>query len=360
MKKFKLLSIFLITASFGFAQNDIVAVSGKDSKQIQFNDFRFLDVDSKTHQTISKKNYTFDDQVVGMTMDIKQENLVFIGKNSPDIFTYNLNNQSFNKIYSSGKSFSNCDLGKQFSRMTTDIKGVMYALNNNSTQLISIELKNGVYKITDLGALRLSSSNESLNNMKFFGGDLIADKSGNLYLISAFAEVLMIDPNKKTAHHLGKIKGIETNFATNGAAVTKDNLVALSNSEGKGMYIANFSNFEAKKIMSSSQPLYDMASPYFLDLNKDKSKEVNGSIYPTKLTQKKINISIDEKINGKGEISIYNINGNKILSSSIQLNKDGKSFKELDLSNLKAGNYIIVVSSPNGEELINEKFMILR
>ena len=68
-----------------------------------------------------------------------------------------------------------------------------YALTNDANHLIRFTTgKNPV--ITDLGALSddASNANFSVHSRKGYGGDMIADASGNLYLLTANRNVFKI------------------------------------------------------------------------------------------------------------------------------------------------------------------------
>ena len=359
MKKTLLSLITISTLSLGFAQQkDIIAVRGEGQTSINFQDFSFVDWKKGSDQLISAKNEDIPDQVVGMTYDNKNQKLIFIGMYSPDVFTYDFNNQQYTRIYASGRAHSKCAVQEQFSRMATASNGISYALNNNSTQLIEIQPMQNGFAVRELGAI---SSDLNLDNHKFFGGDLIADNAGNLYLISAYAQVIKINPKTMKADFVGVVGGIEKGFTTNGAAVLSDGQVLLSNAQGKGFYTMNLDNLKAVKVQGeNNQPVYDLASPYFLK-NAETSAVSNNfvSVYPTKVTERQITVSVNNQIDGMGKIGIYDMGGNELISSKMNL-ADALNSKTLTLNNLSPGNYIIKVIDYKGNVLINEKFILIR
>lgn len=358
MKNFLLSALILSGFATGFAQSDIIGVGGENQRTIQFQDFRFIDLKTDTEKVIVNKNSEMPDQVVGMSYDNKNQHIIFIGMYSPDIYTYNMRSGETKRIYATGTAHSKCALPKQFSRMATSSDGVSYALNNEATQLIEIRPSNGSYAVKELGAL---STDINFNQLKFYGGDLIADDSGNLYLISAMSQVVKISPKNMTATYMGSVQGLEEKYTSNGAAVMANGKVLLSNASGKGFYSLDFESMKADKIASkSSTPLYDLASPYFLK-DTDSSIVSNRfvSVYPTKVTNRQITVSVNSKLEGMGQVIIYDIVGNELLSSKMNLTNPLNS-KEVNLNSLSPGNYIIKVVDENGIELINEKFILLR
>ncbi len=52
-----------------------------------------------------------------------------------------------------------------------------------------------------------------------WGGDMIADASGNLYVITAHNHVFKIDVQSRMATYISEIKELPAGFTTNGAVV---------------------------------------------------------------------------------------------------------------------------------------------
>lgn len=357
MKK-TLLSIAILAVSVvTFAQSDIIAAIGSDAKKIAFENFSFVDVTSNSNRLIITKNAEFPDQVVGMSYDTNRQKVIFVGMYSPDIYTYDLTSSEFTKIYASGRANSRYAIGEQFSRMGTLSNGVTYALNNNSTQLVEIKPVGNHYTVKELGAL---NSDANLGQYKFFGGDLIADELGNLYLISAHSNVVKINPKDMSASFLGKITGLENGFTTNGSAVMADGNILLSNAQGKGFYTLDFNTLQAKRLQNESQPIYDLASPYLLkDDNNAIASNSYMTVYPTKVTDRQITVSLKNKMTGMGQISIYDYAGNELMNAKMNL-ADAQNPKTLNLNSLSPGNYFLKVTDFKGQELMNEKFVLIR
>lgn len=358
MKKTLLTALVVFGLGSGLAQSDIIAVSGENVKAIAFKDFRFIDLKGDNDKVIVTRNSEMPDQVVGMSYDTKNQILIMIGMFSPDIYTYNLQTGESKRIYATGKANSKCQIAEQFSRMATLPNGKSYALNNSSTQLLEITPASNGYSVRDLGAL---NSDLKLDQYKFYGGDLIADHAGKLYLISAYSHVVKINPEDLKAELIGSIEGLEKGFTTNGSAVMSNGEVLLSNAQGKGFYTLDFKSLKAKRVdTKSSTPLYDMASPYFIqDASTSVASNAFFSIYPTKVTDRQISIALNTKLSGIGQVLVYDIAGNNLVQSKMNLG-DVKNIKSLNLNTLSPGNYYIKVMDENGKELINEKFILIR
>lgn len=128
--------------------------------------------------------------------------------------------------------------------MTTAPDGYMYALNNAGTEFLKIS-ENGT--IQNLGPISqfVEKAKSFDQETAVYGGDMIADAFGNLYVISASQHVFKINPNKLSAEYLGQIKGLPGNYTVNGAAVERDGSILLGTSSQNGFYTLNIDTMEA-------------------------------------------------------------------------------------------------------------------
>src|SRR5688572_22111148 len=127
---------------------------------------------------------------------------------------YYFENEPFGAVTSPG------DGANQICRMVIASDGNGYALTNDGNHLIRFTTgKNPV--ITDLGALTDDASNgtSTIHSRRGYGGDMVADASGNLYVLTANRNVFKVVISSKVATHMGAIKGLPDGFSTNGAMV---------------------------------------------------------------------------------------------------------------------------------------------
>lgn len=77
----------------------------------------------------------------------------------------------------------------------------------------------------------------------------------------------------------------------------------------------------------------------------DLGKKANFGIYPNPIVEKKATILLDvkEKSNNTGSVEIYDLTGKKVYESSLT-NQSGLYKKDLNLSQLSAGNYIVKIT----------------
>jgi hypothetical protein len=130
------------------------------------------------------------------------------------------------------------DQGNVVTRMVIASDGNGYAMTNDATQLIRFSTGKSL-AIADLGTIVDDQANQNIsihNSCSSYGGDMIADDNGNLYVFSARNNIFRINLETKVATHLGTISGVPANFTVNGAAVTTENKIILASATVMGTY----------------------------------------------------------------------------------------------------------------------------
>jgi hypothetical protein len=174
--------------------------------------------------------------------------LRYIDMKSKTTKVYYFENEAFGVLKSRG------DVQNQVTRMVFGADGKGYALTNNAEHLIQFETDKKP-EVKDLGALTDAPENAqySVHNMGNFGGDMIADSYGDLYLIGANARVFKIDMKTLVASYKGRIKGLPAGFTTNGAAVEEDgkgSVIVCSSTSTDGYYRFDLKSLQAEKASS--------------------------------------------------------------------------------------------------------------
>lgn len=146
------------------------------------------------------------------------------------------------------------DVGAQITRMVIAADGNGYALTNDGAHLVRFTAKKKP-EITDLGPLTDDATNgrHSVHSPASYGGDMIADKEGNLWLVTAGRGVYKIGIESKLASYVGTIKGLPRGFSTNGAVAEGGSTVVVSSSGSTlGYYRFDLNSLQAEKISESS------------------------------------------------------------------------------------------------------------
>jgi hypothetical protein len=248
-----------------------------------------------------------------------------------------------NKIYYfENESFSSAsgpgDAANQITRMVIASDGNGYALTNDGNHLIRFTTgKNPV--ITDLGALSddAGNANSSVHSRKGYGGDMIADASENLYLLTANRNVFKISIESKVASYIGAIKGLPEGFSTNGAMVEEGSKVIVASSESAiGYYRFDLTTMQAEKVSTTASVFNasDLANERLAFAKKKKDKKnaeepkqqlpedvtkksplqnaiVNNgiSVYPNPVTNGLVRVSFTDQPVGKYSVELIDITG---------------------------------------------------
>ena len=175
------------------------------------------------------------------------------------------------KIYTAPLPINAADLLNEsgpITRMVIAADGYGYALTNDANHLIRFSTGRKTV-ITDLGALQDAAGNGAIsvhNKCSSYGGDMVSDAEGNLYLISAYHSVFKIDVAGKTAAYIGNIKNLPADYTTNGAAVNEDGDLIVSSAMSTGGYFrVDMNTWEAVKLTGDNKtlPVSDLASCHF-------------------------------------------------------------------------------------------------
>jgi len=156
----------------------------------------------------------------------------------------------------SGQSVKAADQSNIITRMVIADDGNGYALTNDGTHLIRFTTSKKL-EVTDLGSLVDAGDNKGIsvhNSCSSFGGDMIADNDGNLFVFSARNNVFKVNIASKVATHLGTISGLPANFTTNGAAVNADNKILITSAvDASSLYVVDPATW---LLLPSSQPAH--------------------------------------------------------------------------------------------------------
>ena len=182
-------------------------------------------------------------------------------------FTY-LDNQSLNLLHNPD------DVANQITRMTIGSDGFGYALTSDGEHLIKFTTE-GTPIIQDLGVLIDKPTNGVFvrSSCTSWGGDMVADANGNLYLISQFNYVFKISLPSKICEYVGLISTVPQSFNTNGASVDEngDLILSCGSSINRGLpafyKITSWANLIAAPVEEKTKGwgnISDMASSNFL------------------------------------------------------------------------------------------------
>lgn len=186
------------------------------------------------------------------------------------------------------------DEGKIITRMVIAPDGNGYAITNDATSFIKFSTGKKL-QVTRLGSLVDDPANGGAsihNRCSSWGGDLVADDEGSLYIFSSRNSIYKVNPETKVAKLLGYIKGLPQDFTTNGAVVDDEGSVLVSSAVNKtAYYVVNTKNWTASPfpLAVGVFPSSDLANSNYLQ-TKPRISRTETIREPENLTPSKIMI----------------------------------------------------------------------
>lgn len=338
------------------------AVSGKRLVQHDLNS------EINSTEMVSAPSETM---VAASAFDSKTNRLFFTPMRSNELRYFDFNRGTSSVYYvrnTALKTFAQTNgEADVITRMCFGSDGYGYALTNDASHLIRFSSGEKI-TIADLGAVQDGKNNNGIsirNLCTSWGGDMIADAFGNLYIISMKGNVFKMNPQTMIADHVASIKNIPQDYTINGAAVdAKGNIIVTCATKTDHYYSINIANWEATVLQQQGE-LYnasDLASCNFAYGNLVNTKPAETvksviSVYPNPAVNKTVNVSFEGVTGNKYTVQIVDGNGNNIYSKSVSAN--GKTVSQIILPRSAAsGIYIVKVVDNDGKEQYTGKIVV--
>jgi hypothetical protein len=257
-------------------------------------------------------------------------------------------------------------------RMVIGADGDGYALSNDANHLIRFTTgKKPV--ITDLGALIDDETNgdKSVHSKLIaWGGDMIADAAGNLYMISAYRNVYKVNLQSRVALWIAEIKGMPATFTTNGAVVDNEgNLIVSSANTAEGYYKVDMHSWNATRINiegtvfnASDLANGNLAFPNDKEtvplINRAILRNEKIALYPNPISTNQVYVSFKNNEPGRYIIQLLDLNGKVIAEKIAVVNVGGKVVPMAVESSLAKGPYMIKVLSNSKKPVFADKLII--
>lgn len=270
------------------------------------------------------------------------------------------------------------DEGANLTRMVIGADGNGYAISNDGNHLIRFTTDKRPV-VTDMGALYDAETNKGIsvhNKCTSWGGDMLADAFGKLYIISANQQVFSVDIETRLATHLGSISGLPAGYTTNAAAVNNDGeIVIASANKFEGYFKFKLDELKASKIEGSDMQFNasDLAGSNFLlqkekdaknkfDMSDSKVNPIAANagtrIYPNPITTNTFNVLFEGKQEGAYTIVLSDLAGRVILNRSVNIVK-GTQVQSVNIPNSPAkGMYMVNVYDAAKQIVLTEKVLI--
>lgn len=365
---------------------DMIALTGKNTPGIVFQDFRPVNFekgrsgqaifDSNSVPTVYsdlKKMTVTEDKnsfnhaqataMASLAVNSSGTEMYYMPLYSSNIYAMDLATKKITLIEGKGINTRSCDLNSHFTRMCSGADGNIYAMTNSGSQLVQIVKKNNSYQVIDLGEVTDLPANGA-NSIKImqtgFGGDMVADANGDLYVFAAAGNVFQLSPKTLTADYLGRISNLPADFSLNGAAVNSEGKVVLASAKAQGYYLVDMDSLAAEKIENSENlNIYDLASKYLVNENRTVTPVFTGiDIYPTMVSEKFVTVKLaDKNVNGNVTMEIFNSAGQRALKKTLIANSRNIE-KKVEVGELISGIYVVTLKNEAGDQLLARKIIV--
>jgi hypothetical protein len=267
------------------------------------------------------------------------------------------------------------DEGKVITRMVINPDGTGYAVSNDANTFIRFTTGKKL-EITQLGSLVDDPSNGGVsihNRCSSWGGDMIADDEGKLYILSARNSVYKIDVETKAAKLLGYIKGLPQDFTTNGAVVTTEGKVLVSSAvNGNAYFLVDPKDWSATQYESKAGIFRssDLANSNYL---QTKPKNITQSeiitrkdnfiaagkiqIYPNPANDQ-FTLQFGKIPTGNYNIEMTNTIGQIVVQRAVNVQSEDQVETIPIKSSFARGVYLVKVSSSNKESVLSQKLVV--
>jgi hypothetical protein len=337
-----------------------------------------IEAASRTSTTKDGGNFPFSSLSAACAYDRKHQRLYFtpmfvnqlryidLKAKEPTVYYFDSENLS------TATDFNN--EANHMTRMVIAVDGYGYALNNEGTHLVRFSTGKKP-QITDLGPVNDDASNgsESIRiRNSGWGGDMIADASGDLYVISAFHSVFRINIDRMTATFISKIQGLPQDYTTNGAAVDEEgNIIVSSANSVKTYYRVDMSSWTATPLQGGGDSKVfntsDLANSNFCGHGSDTKepastatlvvKNPSITVYPNPVTRGNFAVNFSNDLNGRFDIQLLDINGRVMLQDRTDVH--GVQAKQMSVGDAIAkGTYFVRVLNNNKKVVFADMLIV--
>lgn len=356
-------------------------INGMADKQIAFDAFTKKQItDLGTNKMGFSEQPAFNSGVAALAYDSRHARVYYTPMFIDQLRYYDLKSQQvyYLTVPFTGKSIKSSDQGNIVTRMTFAADGNGYALTNDGSQLIRFTTGKKP-QITDLGSLMDDPANKTVsihNSCSSFGGDMIADDDGNLYVFSARNNVFKINIESRVATHLGTVSGLPNGFTINGAVVNENNQVVVGSAiESVSLFVLNTKTWAASpmKINGTVWHTSDLANGNLLVSGKKPKATavdvISGNtpsntgdgrinIFPNPVTNNQFTIQFNELEIGNYTVQVTDVTGRQLMQQVVNVSGDNQSQMIRLNSSVAKGVYLVKVSDQNSKAVYSTKIVL--
>ena len=302
--------------------------------------------------------------------DAKTNRLYFTNMRGNTLNYVDLNEDNLTVVNNDDAAFNSGDKFKSeaniITRMCFGADGAGYALSNDAEHLIRFTTDSKPV-VTNLGRLSdgVNNGDKSIHtSTTSWGGDIVGDAFGNLYLINMHSDVYKINTQRLVADFVGSIKGLPEGFTTNGAAVNEEGDLVVSSAIYTDSYFkVDISSLKVTGTVKSEGGVFnasDLASSNLLYQSKVASTTSIAasdkvSIYPNPAVGKSFQLNVASAASGKFALSVTDNKGRKVLENFTTSNE---TLKVNLPKSTPAGVYILKVTNAANQTVHTQKIIV--
>lgn len=314
--------------------------------------------------------------VAAAAYDAKHNRLYFTTMRGTELRYFDLNSAGGKVVYNQSQPLfegNRFDEANVITRMAFGSDGFGYAITNDGKNLIRFTTDQKPV-ITNLGELIDGKKNGTIsvhNQCSSWGGDMVGDAYGNLYMVTMRNNMFKINPQTRVADYIGSIKGLPAEFTSNGMVVNNDgDLVVSSAATSSSYYKVNISTLQATVIKNSGDKVYNSSDLANSNLLYQKSKTIanttvaemlgnqNVSIYPNPVANKFFNVQFDKVTAGEYNLVLTDAAGRSIITKSLSINAKGQMEKVNLPKSAASGMYLIKLTGADRKVVYTDKIIV--
>lgn len=313
--------------------------------------------------------------VAAAAYDAKNNRLYYTPMRSTELRYFDLNSSTTKIVYEQNQPIfdgNRYDEANVITRMAFGSDGYGYALTNNGNNLIRFTT-GAKAAFTNLGALTDGKDNSKVSvhaQATSWGGDMVGDIYGNLYLITYKNHLFKINPKTMVADYLGQVKGLPAEFTSNGMVADNNGQLVLSSAiNAENYYHLNISTLEATPFQKTTGTVYnasDLANGNLLYQNAEVALKTRldvldnkaVSIFPNPVKGKVFSLRFDKLPAGKYDLQLNDANGKNVLQKSLSVNIHGQ-VEQINLPRTSAGGmYLIKLTGGDKKVVYDNKIVV--
>ena len=257
-------------------------------------------------------------------------------------------------------------------RMTIGDDGYGYALTNDANHLLRFTLGKKT-AVSDLGALVDDPGNKTVsvhNSCNSYGGDMVADDDGNLYLFSNRINVFKINLETKVATHLGTVSGLPASYTINGSAVDNKNQVLISSAvDNSSIYTVDIKTLAATPVKSSGAwKTADLATSNILATRKhaelirlikgfENTDDGRIQVYPNPVTDNQFTVLFNLP-EGNYTVQIKDVLGRQVSKIKTNINGEGQTENFRLPAVTGKGVYLVKILDHSNRTVLSKKILV--